>query len=172
MITVRTETAADIASIRRVEEAAFGRSAEADLVDALRRRGRVTLSLVAVEDGIVTGHILFTPVTFEGLDGCAVKIEVAGLGPLAVLPASQRRGVGSRLVKAGLEACRSLGIDAVVVLGHAGYYPRFGFQPAGPLGIRWEVDGHEASFFVAELRQGALNGLRGVIRYAPELTGL
>src|SRR5215204_3326406 len=125
MITVRAETVEDIPVIRRVNELAFGQPGEADLVDALRAAARPYISLVAVSEGQVVGHIFFNPVTLEA-EGSDF---ILGLAPMAVLPEYQRRGIGSRLVRVGLEECRRIGCDAVVVVGHAEYYPRFGFVP-------------------------------------------
>lgn len=121
---------------------------------------------MAEHDGRVAGHVLFSPVTVR--DG-ARTWDALGLGPLAVLPALQRDGIGSALVRAGLGECRALGHSVVLVLGHAGYYPRFGFRPAAAEGLRWE-HGHAESFFVAELAPGALAGRRGVVRYRAEFT--
>ena len=90
---------------------------------------------------------------------------------MAVLPAWQRRGVGSQLVPSGLALCRAAGYDLVIVLGHTGYYPRFGFRPAPPLGIRWE-HGADAHFMVMELQPGALAGANGIVRYRPEFDGV
>lgn len=162
---VRSEREADTAAIRWVNEAAFGRPAEADLVDALRSAGAMIDSLVAEEAGVVVGHILFSPATL--ISHSEPEFPIAALGPMAVLPARQGRGVGSQLVRAGLDVCRAAGYDLVIVLGHLEYYPRFGFQPAPPLGIRWE-HGADSHFMVMELRSGALAGAGGVVRYRPE----
>jgi len=96
---------------------------------------------------------------------------VAALGPMAVLPERQGEGIGGALVRAGLAACRAAGYDLCIVLGHAEYYPRFGFRPSAPFGIRWE-HGAEAHFMVLELRPGALAGRGGVARYRPEFDGV
>ncbi len=165
MTTIRPERPDDSDAIRRVLESAFGRPQEADLVDALRRRVAVTLSLIAEEDGEVVGHILFSPVTI-GSDSST--FQALGLGPLAVSPSHQNRGTGTRLVRDGIERSRAAGHEIVVVLGHPGYYPRFGFAPARAHGIRWELDAPDDAFMVMELREGALAGRSGVVRYQPE----
>jgi putative acetyltransferase len=161
---IRRETAADREAIFAVQESAFGRRDEAELVDALRDAGAASLSLVAEEQGRVVGHILFSPVVVR--DGGA-EWGALGLAPLAVTPERQRAGVGSALVHAGLEACRLGGAGVVFVLGHPHYYPRFGFRPAAALGLRWEQPGHEAAFFVAEVLRDALRGRRGMVSYHP-----
>lgn len=162
MITVRAETAEDYAWVRRVNEAAFGRPEEAALVDALREVARPFVSLVAADEGQVVGHIFFSPVSIEA-DGGAH--EATGLAPMAVLPEYQRRGVGSLLVREGLRECLRAGHTIVVVLGHAQYYSRFGFERASDKGLRCEYEVPEEAFMVTELRPGALDGVRGLVKY-------
>ncbi len=165
MLTIRAEEDEDRAGVRRVNELAFERAAEADLVDALRRGGSQVVSLVAEEDGQVVGHILFGPVTVESDAG---DWGALGLGPMAVLPEHQARGVGSALVREGLKECARLGHEVVFVLGHADYYPRLGFGAAARVGIGCEFPAPDENFMVAELRPGALGGRKGLVRYAPE----
>ena len=164
-IEVREEDPADTASVRRVNELAFGRPDEADLVERLRDAGRQTLSFVVIDRGDVAGHILFSPVTIPGVTR---KVSIVALGPMAILPDRQRLGFGSRLVKAGLEACRKLGHHGVVVLGHAGYYPRFGFVPASRFGISCTYDAPDEAFMAVELTPGAFDGISGTVHYCPE----
>ena len=168
MITVRAEAAADIPAVHRVNELAFGRPGEADLVDALRAAARPYISLVAAEEGQVVGHIFFSPVTLEAEDSGGA---ILGLAPMAVLPEHQRLGIGSQLVRAGLEECRRTGCDAVVVLGHPEYYPRFGFVPASRKGLRCEYPVPDEVFMVTELRPHALSR-QGLVKYRPELAGV
>ena len=162
---IRFERQEDIPHIRSVNLAAFETALEANLVDALRARANPILSLVAEDAGgdAIIGHILFTPVTLDG----AGDLRLMGLAPMAVLPAKQRRGVGSALVREGLEQCRRIAVDAVVVLGHAEYYPRFGFAPSSRFGIRSEYDVPDDVFMVLELREGALQGRTGMVHYHP-----
>lgn len=169
MIAIRREEPADIAAVHRVEEAAFERPDEADAVDAVRRNGGATLSLVATIDGEVVGHILFSPVRIEPACGATTALALA---PLAVLPAYQGQGVGSELSRAGLEECRALGADLVVVLGHPGYYPRFGFEVASQHGLRCAMDVPDEAFMVIELKKGALAELTGVVHFLPEWDGV
>jgi putative acetyltransferase len=162
---VREERVEDAGAVRRVNELAFGRDLEASLVDALRSNGGVTLSLVAVDEDDVVGHVLFSPVVGRSNDG---TFEGLGLGPMAVRPDVQRRGIGSKLIRAGLERLRDAGHEVVVVLGHAEYYPRFGFRRASEVGIRWEHDAPDEAFMVLELRPGCLRGRTGIVSYRPE----
>jgi putative acetyltransferase len=166
---VRAEEPRDRAAVRGVVGAAFGGPAEADLVDALRAGAAwlPELSLVAEEDGRVVGHVLFTRATAD--EGTRAT-DILALAPLAVLPSHQRRGIGGALVRAGLRIARARGDRAVVLIGHPSYYPRFGFVPAVPLGLSsvFAQGAHEASFLVLGLREGALAGLSGAVRYAPE----
>lgn len=165
MSMLRPETPAAWAAIRQINQAAFGRAAEADLIERLRARGQLILSLVAEADGQLVGHIAFSPVVIETNPAA---VSVVGLAPMAVLPAQQRGGLGSLLVKTGLAECRVLGYDAVVVLGHANYYPRFGFVPASRFGLRCEYDVPDEVFMAQELRPGALAECAGLARYQPE----
>lgn len=165
MIMIRAEGAGDVGAVRRVNEAAFGRVGEADLVDALRGAAEPYVSLVAVEDERVVGHIFFSPVSVES-DGSVFR--AMGLAPMAVSPEQQRRGVGSMLVREGLRECRRIGHDVVVVLGHPEYYPRFGFVPASSKGLSCEYDVPDEAFMVAELEPGALGGRGGLVKYMTE----
>jgi len=160
---IREERQGDAERIRGVNLAAFETSTEADLVDALRRQAIPLVSLVAEDDANVIGHILFSPVTLASAPG----LNLMGLAPMAVVPSRQRQGVGSTLVREGLERCRQLNVAAVVVLGHTEYYPRFGFVPAARLSLRSEYDVPEQAFMVLELRDGVFDSLSGTIRYHP-----
>lgn len=163
--SIRKETPEDITVIRQVNEQAFGRAGEADIVDALRRRGVVTLSLVAEQDGQIVGHILFSPVTVQSGKS---SFKAVALGPMAVLPSHQRLGIGSQLVRAGLEECKKMGQFIVIVLGHPGFYPRFGFKPSRPFGIRLEKKVPDEAFMLVELTEGALHGRGGIVIYPDE----
>jgi putative acetyltransferase len=134
MITIRDETPEDYAAVYRVNALAFGREGEAALVERLRG-ACPHLSLVAVEGGRVVGHIFFSPVTVGAEGG---GFEAIGLAPMAVLPELQNRGVGSQLVRRGLEECARRGHGAVCVRGQPECYPRFGVTPAKAKGITCE----------------------------------
>ena len=147
------------------KQEAFGGEAEANLVDRLRATGNLILSLVAIENQEVVGHIAFSLVR---IDSTAGTKDAVGLGPLAVLPAFQRRGIGSELVPAGLAKLQKAGHGVVVVLGHPEYYPRFGFVPAAHHRVRWEHDAPSEAFMVKKLITGALQGVRGAAKFRPE----
>jgi putative acetyltransferase len=163
-IDVRPEAPADLVGIREVNREAFERPTEAALVDALRATTSC-ISLVASSGTTVVGHILFTAVEIVGPNSSA---RVAGLGPMSVPAAWQRQGIGARLVRVGLEECRRTGYEAVVVLGHPGYYPRFGFAPANRFGLRCEFEAPDEAFMAQELRPDALGAGGGLVRYSSE----
>jgi putative acetyltransferase len=165
MLAIRPEAAEDFAAVRQVNETAFGRPGEAALVEALRLAVRPYISLVALHDWRIVGHIFFSPVSVESEHASFTAI---GLAPVAVLPEFQRQGIGSALVRAGLAECKRMRHDIVVVLGHSEYYPRFGFCTAKTKGLRCEYDVPEEVFMVAELSPGALNGRHGLVKYRPE----
>jgi putative acetyltransferase len=165
---IRSETEADRAAVRAVNEAAFETLAEADLVEVLHDKGAALVSLVAEVDGKVVGHILFSPVSLTE----HAHLNFMGLAPMAVVPEHQRKGIGSALVRQGLTRCKDLRCCAVVVVGHPEYYPRFGFVPAGRYALRCEYDVPADVFMVAELEAGALNGASGLVRYDDAFSGV
>ena len=166
MVHIRREQIQDIPAIYRVNSLAFESQVEAEIVNKLRSRGAVTLSLVAELEGEIVGHILFSPVRIVTSGG---ESRAEGLGPMAVLPAYQRQGIGSQLVKQGLSECKKMGQAMVIVLGHPDYYPRFGFQKAAAFGIRCQVNVPEDAFMLAELSGGAALGFSdGVVYYQAE----
>ena len=158
---VRVDKEGDHDFVRAVNTSAFDTSSEADVVDALRRGAQPVISLVAEESREIVAHIMFSPVSLLGHPNA----KVMGLAPMAVLPIHQRKGIGSALVRAGLEQCIGLGFDAVVVLGHPEYYPRFGFSSARQFGIYSEYDVPEEVFMALELRPDALSGQTGKVKY-------
>jgi putative hydrolase of the HAD superfamily len=163
-VTIRHEWPEDIPAIHRVNQRAFPHETEANLVDLIRDRGNMTLSLVALNGAEVIGHILFSPVTLQpsqnGLHGL-------GIGPVAVVPEMQGKGFGSRLIEKGLSICRERGYDFIVLLGDPRYYSRFGFIPAAEFGLDNEYGAGE-EFQARELKPGILNGTRALVRYVPE----
>ena len=154
--TIRPETPGDHCAVSRVHRRAFGRAEEADLVDRLRQEASPTVSIIAtdgvVENGTgpplpIIGHIFFSPVTIEPetTEPEARPVVAMGLAPMAVVPERQREGV--------------------VVLGHPGYYPRFGFHPAETFGLQSEYDVPSEAFLAMELVVGALDAPAGQVRY-------
>ena len=123
--TIRAATPQDFAAIRAVVRHTFDRVDEADLVERLRADGDVLLELVAATDIALRGHILFSRLAIVR-DG--ETLAAAALAPVSVLPAFQRQGLGKALIEAGSARCRELGLAAIIVLGHPGYYPQFGFS--------------------------------------------
>jgi putative acetyltransferase len=164
MIAVRDEHPEDEAAIRAVNAAAFGRVTEGAIVDRLRTEAKPYFGLVAADGDAIVGHIAFSGAT---LHCYGAPYPIVALGPMAVLPGRQRGGIGSALVRAGLDACRARGHDVVVVLGHPAFYPRFGFVPSRPAGVMTEYDVPDEVFMIAELSPGALRGRHGVVYYAP-----
>jgi putative acetyltransferase len=165
MLIIRPETPEDAAAIRHVNEEAFGQKEEAEIIEKLRGRGVLTISLAAVQDNEIVGHIAFSRVKIETEHS---SFDAIALAPMAVLPTYQRKGIGSQLVHAGLEERRRIGHELVVVLGHPNYYPRFGFVPASTYSIKSEFDVPDEAFMVLELRQGAFSGRSGIVKYQPE----
>jgi putative acetyltransferase len=164
MAIIRLERPEDSSQIRHVNELAFGQPAEADVVDKLRKACTEALSLVAEDGGAIVGHILFTPVVVEGRLALGM-----GLAPMAVLPDRQRQGIGSQLVRRGLDNLRERGCPFVVVVGHPEYYPRFGFEPASKHGLLSQWEGMpDAAFMVVVLDVHAMTGASGVARYRNE----
>ena len=163
-VIVRLENAQDPqerSAVRSINEAAFGRPDEADLIDGLRTGGAVLLSLVAELEQRIVGHILFTRMWIDTNDG---PVPAAALAPMAVLPGHQRRGIGGRLIREGLDLLRGRGERVVIVLGHAGYYPRFGFSHEKARALKSPFP--PEAYMAAELTSGALEGIRGKVRYA------
>ncbi len=159
---IRKEQPGDIEGIWKVNAEAFETEAEANLVNALRNSGVRYISLVYEENKTLLGHIFFTPVD---LIGDASGILIMGLAPMAVIPARQKTGIGSALVKAGIQECLSEGYDALVVLGHPEYYPKFGFVPSVQYGIKSEFNVPDNVFMVLELKKDSLKGKRGKVKY-------
>jgi putative acetyltransferase len=158
---IRAEKETDQHAVYAVNVAAFDTPSEAILVDALRQQAHPVVSLVAEDDGEFVGHIMFSPVSLSGHP----ELKVMGLGPMAVAPGYQRKGIGSALVRAGIKRCGQLGFGAVVVLGHPEYYPRFGFTPASRFDIDSEYEVPEGVFMVVELHADALSEKTGRVKY-------
>jgi putative acetyltransferase len=168
MPLIRHEQPQDIEAIHTLNQLAFGGDAEANIVDALRTNCDQLLSLVAVEDEQIIGHILFSPATVETEEGTVTGV---GLAPMAVAPEFQRQGFGTKLVEQGLaELCRQ-GLPFVIVLGHPDYYPRFGFEPAAHFGMRCQWKGVPDEAFMAQILDDKFSGkLSGTAYYREEFS--
>lgn len=157
---IRTTSAADFAPLIALHDAAFGTKFEGQLVADLMAADLAALSLVALEDGRIVGHILFSPMIVE-IDG-ETALALA-LAPLAVDPQFQRRGIGTALTKAGIAWARQAGWEAVIVLGHPEFYARFGFRADLAAGFDAPFSG--PAFMALELTKAALSGRKGKIIY-------
>lgn len=166
MMIIRPEKKKDYKAIHELNELAFGSGTEADLIEDLQKSDEFIpeLSLVAVQNGEVIGHILFSPIVIKLKERV---ISALALAPMAVHPKFQNQGVGSKLIYQGLEDCRRLGYKILVVIGHPGYYPRFGFLPARDRGLHAPFPVPDEAFMVLELVPGALETAQGEIIYPP-----
>jgi len=165
-VVIRAERETDLPMIRHVNETAFGAPDEARLVDTLRTDGLVLLSAVADLDGLVVGHLLMVRMWIDTRDGTT---DAVALAPMAVLPGHQCQGIGGRLIAFGLDAMRARGETIVIVVGHPGYYPRFGFTSAAARSLASPFPGD--AFMALELAPGALDAAPGRVRY-PAAFGL
>jgi len=161
-LTIRGATEADLDAVLAVERAAFGEEDEAELTRNLLGdpTAAPVLSLLALDGDAAVGHVLFTAVRFDGAPGLTATL----LAPLAVVPEAQGRGVGTALSEAGLATSRDAGTDLAFVLGHATYYPRFGYRPAGRRGLQapYPIDPiNDGAWMVLELRPGVLGTAGG-----------
>ena len=163
MIEIREELPADVTAIRQVNNRAFEQDQEGNIVDALRSNGAALLSLVATLNGQVVGHIMYSPLSVGPLSGAA-------LGPMAVLPEHQRQGIGSQLIEAGSRKLKEAGCPFIVVVGHADYYPRFGFKPASHHGLKCEWDVPDNVFMVLVLNPATMQGVSGLAKYRHEFS--
>lgn len=147
---IRYATPADRSAIATVVEAAFGRPDEARIVERLREDDDAMFELVAEADGEVVGHIMFSRLWADRDD------LYAALGPMAVRPDRQRSGLGSALVRGGLESAPQFGAVGVIVLGHPAYYPRFGFTAEAAARVASPFTGRPA-FMALGLVEGAFD---------------
>ena len=163
LIDIREERGNDLAAIRDVNKRAFDQDQEANIVDALRLDGAALLSLVATIDGQVVGHVMYSPATVGDVTGAA-------LGPMAVLPQYQRQGIGSKLVEAGNQRLTDAETPFIIVLGHADYYPRFGFKRASTLAMKCEWDVPDEVVMLLILDHTKMQGVSGLVKYRHEFS--
>jgi predicted N-acetyltransferase YhbS len=166
-LKIRGETENDYTRIREINDSAFGQKNEGRLIERLRQTESYIpeLSLVAELDNEIVGHILFYPIAIHSDTS---KFPSISLGPMAVTPAFQSKGIGSRLVTDGLEAAKKLGHKSVIVVGHPEYYPKFGFKRASQWNIRVPFEVPDDAFLALELVEGELEGKRGLVEYPEE----
>jgi len=166
MSAVRPERPDDVDTVHRINEAAFGSPEEANIVDALRVACPDAISLVAVDDDEILGHILYSPVHVAT---AGTPLQGMGLAPMAVRPDRQRQGIGSMLVRAGNEVVRQRDYPFIIVLGHPEYYPRFDFVPASRHGLTCQWDGiPDEAFMVLILDKVVMAGVSGTAKYRDE----
>ncbi len=164
--TIRPETSTDQQAIYEITARAFGRPLEAHLIDLLRASPDFipALSLVADQDGQVVGHVLFSKARLEG---SATSGGLLALGPIAVSPDHQRKGIGGKMIHQGLAIAARLGYQGVILLGSPHYYPRFGFLPGSRYGLKTTYDVPDDEFMVQPLYPGGLEGLVGTAHFSP-----
>ena len=168
---IRTATESDLGDVISVEHEAFGRPDVVNLTRDLLSdpSAEPAISLLAFDQEKAVGHILFTAAQLsEGDEEVAVSI----LAPLAVVPAFQKKGVGGKLIERGLQLLSEAGVDLVFVLGHPGYYPKHGFEPAGRLGFEapYPIPEKDAdAWMVQALRRGLIGTVRGKVICAKAL---
>jgi Predicted acetyltransferase len=164
--TIRTEKENDHKPIYDVNKLAFQQEDESKLIEKIRKGENFIpkLSIVAEIDNRIVGHILFSKIKIIGDS----DYESLALAPMAVIPEFQRRGVGSELIKNGLDKAKKLGFDSIIVLGHKEYYPKFGFQRASKWGIKCPFEVPDEVFMAIELTEKALEGKAGTVEYPDE----
>jgi len=166
-IQIRKEQKSDFVDITRINEKAFGQINEGKLVEKLRENSKFVqdLSLVAILENNVVGHILFFPVNV--IHGNKIYQSIS-LAPMSVLPNLQNSGIGSKLIKAGLNKVVEFDFKSVIVLGHSKYYTKFGFAPASKWGILCPYEVPDEVFMALELVEGELDRIKGFVEYPPE----
>ncbi len=168
---VRGEKAADYATISEINRLAFGREEEANLVNAIRKTKSYEFgfSLVAVREDIILGHALFSKgfITHRGR-----RFKCLILGPIAVHPEHQRKGIGKALVNEGLERAKEVGFGAVIVVGDPAYYGAFGFKPAGGMKLRTTLGVPDENFMAKEISRNSLRGIIGTVMFPREFLAL
>jgi predicted N-acetyltransferase YhbS len=171
VVSVRLESPGDEAGVREVELAAFTGPEEAEIVDRIRVGAPDGwLSLVAVDAvGDIVGHLLLSPCPVED-DAGTILTTVLAIGPVAVRPSAQRRGVGSALMYAAMSLAMARGAPALVLLGHADYYPQFGFESARAVGLKPPADAWPDPVWMARRLPAWDESMRGTVRY-PEAFG-
>jgi putative acetyltransferase len=169
-LLIRPETPQDIAAIQRVNNLAFGRTNEGELVVALKALQSFDprLSLVAEREAEILGYVLFFPITIQAETD---SVPALSLGPIAVHPNHQNKGIGGKLIRSGQAQALACGFTRVVLIGHPKYYPRFGYRKASSWGLTnpWNILGD--AFMAIELVEGSFQDKGGLVSY-PEVFNL
>jgi putative acetyltransferase len=165
-LEIREERPDDLQAVRDLNRRAFDQDQESNIVDALRANGAALLSLVATLNDRVVGHIMYSPAIIAG------NVTGAALGPMAVLPECQRQGIGSKLIGAGNRKLKDSGCPFILVVGHANYYPRFGFRPASEHRIKCEWDVPDEVFMLLVLDEAKMEGISGLAKYRQEFSNV
>ncbi|MEC4894626.1 MAG: N-acetyltransferase [Oscillatoria sp. PMC 1051.18] len=171
---IRQSTQIDIPTITQIHFQAFGEAEGREIAELVTklfddRTAAPLLSLVAEEKGELFGHILFSKTTIvaTGVQTTVESVSSRILAPLAVIPRLQKRGIGKKLIHEGLKQLRESGVELVFVLGHPGYYPRFGFVPAGNLGFEAPYpipEEHTNAWMVQGLLEGVIERIQGKVQ--------
>ncbi|MCG8514774.1 MAG: N-acetyltransferase [Halanaerobiales bacterium] len=166
MIEIREERREDYQAVRDVNNQAFNQPQEGMIIEKIRESGVEILSLVAIIDNKIVGHIFFSPVRME--EQATLK-DGMGLAPMAVLPDYQQQGIGSKLIKEGIQRLKLKSVPYIIVLGHKDYYPKFGFETASKYGLKCQWDGvPDEAFMVMILDDKMKPKIHGVAKYRDE----
>lgn len=167
-LTIRQENKADYKKIYKLNLLAFEEKEEAVLVDLLRKKDEFIpqLSLVALFNNEIVGHILFTKIKI--IDDNQNEYESLALAPMAVLPKYQKKGIGGKLINEGLKIASKLNFKSVIVLGHEHYYPKFGFVPTTKWNIKSPFEVPTNVFMGIELVKNSLENVSGTVKYPKE----
>ncbi len=165
-VTIRKEEEKDYKRVHEVSCLAFQQENESKLIEKIRKGKNFIpeLSLVVEIDDEIVGHILFSRIKIIG----DLVYDSLALAPMAVIPEFQKRGIGSKLVKKGIEKAKELGFDSIIVLGHKEYYPKFGFQRASKWNIKCPFEVPDEAFMAIELTKKAFEGKAGTVKYPDE----
>jgi predicted N-acetyltransferase YhbS len=171
-LVIRQESEADFAKVYELNKISFNQDNEAKLVDLLRKSTAFIpdLSLVAVLDNKIVGHILFTKIIIK--DDKGRENDSLALAPMAVIPEFQKRGIGAQLIMQGLNKAKELGHKSVIVLGHEHYYPKFGFVAAEKWRIKSPYNVPTNVFMGIELAIDGLKNVTGTVQYPKEFEAL
>ena len=166
-IQIRPEHKNDLSVISMINDMAFGQENEGNLVVKLRKNRNFIkdLSLVACMGNEIIGHILFSKIIIKNENE---EFESLALAPMSVIPELQGLGIGSELIKKGLQKATKLGYESVIVLGHENYYPKFKFTPASQFQITCPFEVPDANFMAIELQKGSLENVSGCVEYPNE----